>query len=95
MTKPEKPKKWKLIAKQSSYYFDFVSNKVALTNFLDWIDETLPKGTQDITIGLVEDYDFHSTTWIQLEWKEKAPNTKYISQMKKYQKQLKKWKAQQ
>lgn len=95
MTKPEKPKKWILVTNHADYHFDFVSNKVALVNFLDWIDESLPNGAQDVTIGLENDHYYDdSMTWVGLTWKEKAPNTKYVSQMKKYQRQLQKWKEQ-
>lgn len=95
VAKPEKPKKYKLVSNSASYHFDFVSNKVSLLVFLDWIKESLPKGAEDVTIGLENDHYYDdSMTWIELRWKEKATNTKYVSQMKKYNKQLEEWKKQ-
>jgi hypothetical protein len=95
VAKPEKPKKWKLVTNHASYYFDFVSNKVSLLVFLDWIKDEVPEGAEDVTIGLENDHYYDdSITWIGLNWKEKVPNTKYVSQMKKYNKQLEKWKEQ-
>jgi len=95
IAKPIKPKKHILVRNHADYHFDFVSNKHALSVFLDWIKESVPQGAQDITIALEnEHYYDDSMTWIELAWKEKTPNTKYKSQMKKYEKQLKKWKEQ-
>ena len=95
LKKPEKPKKWKLVTNSESYHFDFVSNKVALSVFLDWIKESVPEDAENVTISLEDDHYYDdSMTWIELQWKEKVPNTKYISQMKKYEKQLKEWKEQ-
>lgn len=94
-SKPKKPSSYILVTRTANYYFDFVSNKHALGVFMDWIKKSVPKGAKDVTIGLGEEFYYDdSNTWIQLEWKEKRPNTKYFSQMKKYKKQLEKWNKQ-
>jgi hypothetical protein len=97
MNKPKEPKKWKLVTNHANYYFNFVSNKVALDVFLDWIKKSVPKDAEDVTIGLENDYYIvgscdDSITSIGLTWKEKVPNTKYESQMKKYEREMEKWK---
>ena len=93
MNKPVKPSKTRLISNSTEYHFDWVSNKVALDAFVYWIKESVPKNATDVCIGLEEDwgYDDH-ITGIQLSWKEPVPNTRYKSEMNRYQKQLTKWK---
>ena len=96
LKKPEKPKKYRTITNGDEFYFDYVSNKVALDVFLDWATNCAPDGAKDVTIGIGE-YQYEEDgdgVWIQLEWKEREPNTRYKSEMRSYEKKLKEWKKQ-
>lgn len=96
VAKPQKPKKYWVTRRTASYDFNWVSKKVAIDVFMNWVKDTLPKGAKDVTIGIGEDFYYDSNmTWLELEWNEKVPNTRYVSDMKKYQKRLKQWKEQQ
>jgi hypothetical protein len=93
--KPIKPNKRIVIKENSSYHFDWTSKKVSLIVFLDWIKDTIPKGAFDVTIGLENDHYYDDgITWISIAWQIEVDNTLYTIQMKKYDKQLVKWKKQ-
>jgi hypothetical protein len=90
----KKPTKTILVPHCRTFYFDHVSNKVSIDYFMDWIKETVPKGAVDVTIGMDEDYDYESgdllSSNIVVSWKQKAKNTRYVSEMKKWKKQCQK-----
>ena len=96
--KPQKPKKKILLPASRTFYFDYTSKKVSLDYFLGWVKENAPKGAKDITISIDEDIDYETgytnSCNILVEWKVKMDNVRYDSQMKKYKKQLAKWKEQ-
>ncbi len=98
MRKPKKPTKKIEVPNSCSFYFDHTSNKVSIDYFLNWVKETVPKGAKDITLSMGEDYccetGDHISSYLVLSWKEKVKNTRYVSEMKKYEKQLKEWKEQ-
>lgn len=98
MDKPVKPSKYNLIRRSTNFYFDFVSNEVSLDVFLEWIEKNksvMPKGATDVRISLGEEFYYDdSSIWITLSWSEPVKNTRYVSQMKKYAKQLIQWKKQ-
>ena len=90
--KPIKPTK--IIEQPGSltFYFDHVSNRVSLEYFNQWIKDNLPKGAYDVGLAMDEDYDYYSgeitAVYLRIEYKIKVKNTRYVSQMKKYEKQL-------
>jgi hypothetical protein len=97
-TKPEKPKK-KIVIRRTATFdaFDWTCKKVAIGFFLNWVEETVPKGADDITLELQEGwdlYDYSGSPNLELAWNEKVDNPYYEQQMKSYQKKLKKWKEQ-
>lgn len=96
MKEPKKPTKKIEVMNSRSFYFDHVSNKVSIDYFLTWIKETVPKGAKDITLSMDEDYCYetgdHISSYLVLSWKEKVKNTRYVSEMKKYESKLRKWK---
>lgn len=98
MKKPEKPTKKIVVPNSRSFYFDHASNKVSIDYFMNWVKETVPKGGWDITLSMDEDYDFesgeHISSYLVVSWKEKVKNTRYVSEMKKYEKKMKEWKEQ-
>lgn len=99
MNKPRKPLK-KIVQPGSVYfYFYHAFNKVSLAYFNDWINENLPKGAFDITLSLDEDFDYESGEYIsssiEVGYKILINNTRYVSEMKKYNKRLIKWKKEQ
>lgn len=99
MKKPIKPSKKIEASCSETFSFDHVSNKVSLDFFLDWIKQTLPKESYDVTISLEDDYEYetgeHIISYIVLSWKEQIDNSSYDKDQVKYQKKLKKWKKEQ
>lgn len=79
-----------------TFYFDHTSNKVSLEYFNRWVKDNLPQGAYDVGLTLEEDYDYYSgdivSVDLKIEYKTLVDNTRYVSQMKKYEKQLAKWK---
>ena len=98
MNKPTKPKKKLYLPAGQTFWFDHASNKVSLQYFLDWIKDNVPKKARDVTISIEEDFSYEDGSIIscniRVEWKVKVDNSRYVSQMKKYKKQLAKWKEQ-
>lgn len=93
MNKPEKPKKLITIRKYTTYDFTWVSKKVALDNFLDWCKKSTPANAKDVTLELVEDWEYDSCfTYLRLEWEEVIRNPHYENEVKKYEKKLTRWK---
>lgn len=70
----------KVVNNWAIFHFDYTSNKVALTYFLEWCRNTIPKRAKDITIELVEDFDEEDGeyigTYLKLSWKEKLGKRK-------------------
>jgi hypothetical protein len=97
LAKPEKPKK-KITQRQTATFdFNWVSKKVAIETFLAWVKETTPTGAKDVTLELIEDWDYYGNdcvTSLELAWDEVIDNPNYEKEMKKYQKKLKAWKEQ-
>lgn len=95
ITKPEKPKN-KIIQKQyATFNFDWVSKKVHIDTFLDWVKEAIPSGAKDVTLELKEDWEYDDClTSLELAWEEVVTNINYEREYKRYQSKLKKWKKQ-
>lgn len=95
MTSPIKPKKKIVITDSKTYYFNHVSKETSLQYFFDWCKRYVPKGAKDIKLSLKEEfvYDDHFS-YLELSWKIKKNNPHYEKQLKKYNKDLKKWKEQ-
>lgn len=98
MNKPQKPSKKIEQPGSLTFYFDHASNKVSLEYFNQWVEDNLPGGAYDVALTMDEDYDYYSgeivSVNLQIEYKTLIDNTRYVSQMKKYKKQLAKWKEQ-
>ncbi len=97
MTKPEKPKKRITVRKTADAPFDWTCKKLAIGFFMDWVKQTTPAGAKDVTLELREDWDYYGndcTVSLELAWDEVIDNPNYDSEMKKYEKKLKKFKAQ-
>jgi predicted nucleic acid-binding protein len=94
MDKPQKPKKKIVIHGSTKYEFNFVSNKVSLIVFLDWLKTAIPKGASDVTLELAESKyeEDGDASWIEIAWAKEIKNKDYDKEMKKYKKQLAKWK---
>lgn len=102
MNKPKKPSKKIELEYSGRFYFDHVSKKISLKFFLDWIKDTAPKGSYDISVSLDEEPEYcycdeiccgHGTTsYLAIYWKRKVPNKLYDKELKKYKKKLVKWK---
>lgn len=79
-----------------TFYFDHASNRVSLEYFNQWIKDNLPQGAFDVALTLDEDYDYYSgeitSVYLKIEYQILVENTRYKSQLKKYEKQLAKWK---
>lgn len=96
MTQPEKPQKRITVRNSATYDFNWVSKKVALGSFLDWVKDTTPANAKDVTLELVEEWMYDDcTTYLQLEWEEVIDNPNYEKELKKYEKKLAKWKKEQ
>lgn len=90
-----KPSKKIIIKATASYHFNFVSKKVSWNGFLDWVSENIPHNAQDVTIELMEhkyvaDGD---EVWLEFSWDKKIKNKHYDKQLKKYKKDLAKYKG--
>lgn len=97
-TKPTKPTKKVEVTQSASFYFDHVSKKVSIDHFNEWVKQSAPTGATDITLSLEENYDYESgeimNCFLIIQWNQKIDNNRYVSEMKKYDKQLAKWKKQ-
>jgi hypothetical protein len=78
----------KITVRQSiDYNFNWVGKKVALDVFNDWCKENIPRGAKDVTLELMEDWEYDSClTYLQLSWDLEVVNTNYEKEMKKWQK---------
>lgn len=95
ITKPVKPKKRITIRNSATYDFNWVSKKVSLAVFQAWCKDTIPANAKDVTLELVEDWEYDSCfTYLRLEWEETVKNDQYDKQLIKYEKKLKKYKNQ-
>lgn len=97
MTKPEKPKKRITVRRTADAPFDWTCKKLSIGFFMDWVKQTTPAGAKDVTLELREDWDYYGndcTVSLELAWDEVIDNPNYDSEMKKYEKKLKKFKAQ-
>lgn len=96
MNKPIKPTKKIEQPNSMTFHFDHASNTVSLEHFNQWVKDNLPIGAFDVALSLDEDYDYYSgeitSVYLRIEYKIWVPNTRYVSQMTKYNKQLAKWK---
>ncbi len=89
----KKPTKTIWVPNSCTFYFDHVSPKVSIDYFNNWVKETVPKGATDVTLTIDEDYDDDGnviSSYLVLSWKQKAKNTRYVSEMKKWKKQCRK-----
>lgn len=95
MNKPTKPTKKILVKNYANYDFDWVSKKVSLQGFISWCKEKVPPDAEDVTLELMEDWNYDSSlTYLQIAWIESHPNKAYAKQLKSYEKALAKYKAQ-
>lgn len=95
-TKPEKPTKKIAVKHSVNYDFDWASKKVSFDGFLAWAKEQIPRGADDVTLELVEHWEYDDVfTYLQIAWKQTEDNPNYDKQMKKYEKSLAKWKKEQ
>lgn len=95
VTKPVKPEKRITVRNSTTYDFNWVSKKVAIGNFLAWVKESTPANAKDVTLELVEEWEYDSClTYLRLEWEEVIPNPHYEKDLKKYEKKLARWKKQ-
>jgi len=93
LAKPEKPQKKITQRQTATYNFDWVSKKVSWDGFLDWAKETIPAGAKDVTLELIEDWQYDDCiTYLELSWDEIVTNPNYDKEMKKYERKLAKWK---
>jgi len=93
MNKPIKPKKIIDVVHTATYDFNWVSKKVSLDDFQEWIKETVPHKATDVTLELCEDFEYdNQLTWLEVGWTTKEPNPYYLREMKKYETKLRKWK---
>ena len=89
------PKKINIIKHMKNYPFDFVSKKVALTHFFDWVETCLGdrKSSSNETLHLCEDWEYDDClTSLQLSWETEELNPKYKQQQIKYEAFLEKQK---
>ena len=95
MKKPIKPEKKIALRYSATFPFDHVSNKVPLSYFNSWVDDMVPEGAKDITIGLKHEYEPDNCYWmasyLEISWEMLTINPDYDKQIKKYQAKLKKW----
>lgn len=95
MQEPKKPEKKIEILHSTTFDFNWVSKKVALSTFTDWVKNAVPKNAKDITLELVEEWQYDDCiTYLELAWKEIKDNPNYKKDIAKYEKKLKKWKKQ-
>lgn len=95
MKKPEKPTKKIVQNRVVNYDFNFASKKVSLDSFLEWCLDTIPEGVDNVTIELVENWEYDDCiTYLQLGWEEKVTNVSYKKDLDKYKKKLVKWEKQ-
>lgn len=95
IAKPTKPSKRIVVRERATYNFDWASKKVSLLVFLDWCKNIIPQGAMDVTLELCEDFSYDDEiTWLEIAWDKEVKNTFYDIQLKKYEKQLTKWKKQ-
>lgn len=95
MNKPVKPTKKIIVKHNITYDFDWISKKVSFDGFLAWKKENIPANAKDVTLELVEDWEYDSCfTYLRLEWEQIETNPSYEKELKKYQKKLEKWKKQ-
>jgi hypothetical protein len=91
--KPTKPDRYVLERQSAVYNFNWVSKKVAWSDFQDWVYEQLPGSATDITLELVEEWMYDDcTTYLELSWNLLVPNSQYEKELKKYEKAMVKWK---
>jgi len=94
MDKPQKPVKKMMIKSNANFDFNWVSKKVSLDLFNKWCEEVVPAGAVDVTLELKEDWNYDDvSTYLQVSWEVLGENPGYEKQMKKYQKDLAKWKV--
>lgn len=87
----KKPDKKIACKKHANFDFNWVSKKVSLKVFNDWCKSTVPLNSKDVTLELVEEWDYdNGITYLKIEWEETMDNPNYEKQLKKYEKQLKK-----
>ena len=72
MKKIKKLTKKKLVSNSTTFVFDHASKKVSLLYFLEWAQKAIPKGAEDITLELEEEWedDYYLNTSIVISWKE-------------------------
>lgn len=99
--KPVKPSKIVVVRQAVNFPFYNYGMKGAqapMLLFLDWCKDTIPQGATNVVIGI--DSEFHdmdgsfSSSHIELSWDEQVRNGNYNKELKKYEKQLAKWKEQ-
>ena len=93
MDKPIKQNKKIAIKCGTSYHFDYISKKVSWSSFFDWVCENIPRG-KDVTLELMEHkYEKDGDeVWLDFSWTRKIKNKNFDKQMKKYEKELAKYK---
>ena len=95
MNKPIKPKKIIEVRHTVSFDFNWVSKKVSLKVFQDWIKNTVPHNAIDVTLELKEDWNYDDCqTSLELAWIAKETDPRYTTNMKKYETKLRKWNKQ-
>jgi hypothetical protein len=81
------PAKTILITESKSFDFDWTSKKVALQYFMQWCKENVPTGAQDVTLELMEDWQYDDCqTYLEIAWKREVPNPRYEKELKKFNK---------
>ena len=87
-----KPSKKIIVNESISFHeFDFACKKVSLSHFMKWCKEKIPARAQDVTLELVEDWQYDSCfPYLELSWKRKIDNPHYEKELRKYEKELKK-----
>jgi hypothetical protein len=92
---PQKPSKT-IIVPRSLKWNDY-DGTMLLPDFLKWIEKNIPKKVQsDALVRVIMECRYGDTeTYFQIFWNEKVVDPDFEKEMKKYTKNLKKWKKEQ
>lgn len=93
---PKKPTK-KIEAYESATY-DWIycyEKSTALSDFLEWIEEVVPRGAKNVLLKVDESWMYDDCTVnLEVHWQRMIPNPQYAKDMKKYEAKMRKWEKQ-
>jgi hypothetical protein len=92
--KPKRPTKYIWQNNYRTFDFNYVSKKVSLDYFIEWCKKEVPKNAKDVTLELNEYWEYDDCiVSLNITWKEKVLNTRYTSEISKYNKKMLKFKV--